>query len=501
MNRLRESARQFVKENGGILYDAPAHGAIMERVRSLDARSVLPERWREPVGKILAQDEAWSGNREQVDAFLRRAADVDSQRTELTRTAGGQSTGAEQLPAWNGWREDAVRVLDDAKALRQEIPRRELAAHLGFIGASTDAVDRTQELLAERIAEDEEALAAAQQRLRELERIAEDARIAAENARIAADRAWDEREAEEERRERNARDRQEGGTLPGRDASQRVTRAERAANKLADRLDACMERRDKLLERAESRLSSVSPVVKLGRAHASWRREADRALKGGRELLGNEKYGPYLDRLGGRAKIEAAIARLEKAAVIDHLPARIVAECEKLDERLRETGRHRFFLPEHERLCERMSHAHHAVRDTAAYRFIGKELDMRKDMGRQAERLDDEMDRILGCVREHETAPVRDRPFVQQENYRDWRYRAESAVAGAKAILADGREYALHFKEAPDLRETLKTVAAALEGQLRAESAEWESIESERLRIAREQRLSRDRSQGHGFSM
>ena len=59
-------------------------------------------------------------------------------------------------------------------------------------------------------------------------------------------------------------------------------RAEREATKLADRLDTCMERRDRLLERAESKLRSSQPVVDLGRAPARWRREADRAIEAGR---------------------------------------------------------------------------------------------------------------------------------------------------------------------------------------------------------------------------
>ena len=134
-----------------------------------------------------------------------------------------------------------------------------------------------------------------------------------------------------------------------------LVRADREARKLTGRLDACLEKRDALLERAERKLFSLQPVVELGWRYARWHREAERALGSGRELLGNDRYADHLSALGGRATIERAVERIERAAVLDHLPARVVAACETLDDRVRETGRHRFFLPEHERACDLMS--------------------------------------------------------------------------------------------------------------------------------------------------
>ena len=83
------------------------------------------------------------------------------------------------------------------------------------------------------------------------------------------------------------------------------------------------------------------------------RRSAPR--RSGHELLGNDRYADHLSALGGRAKIERAVERIEHAAVLDHLPAEVVAACETLDDRVRETGRHRFFLPGHKRACDLMS--------------------------------------------------------------------------------------------------------------------------------------------------
>ena len=102
-----------------------------------------------------------------------------------------------------------------------------------------------------------------------------------------------------------------GGRMPAAlaqvlDDHRPLVRSEREATKLADRLDACMKKRDELLERAGDRLSYGQPVTELGRPHGRWRREAGAALKAGRELIGNERHAVHLDALGGRSPVERA---------------------------------------------------------------------------------------------------------------------------------------------------------------------------------------------------
>ena len=67
---------------------------------------------------------------------------------------------------------------------------------------------------------------------------------------------------------------------------------------------------------------------------------------------------------------------------------------------------------------------------------------------------------------------MEDRPFTQRRDYRHWRERADSAVADAQAILAEEKEYTLHFDDNPGLGETLKTLSAPIERPLREERAE-----------------------------
>ena len=434
---LMGSTREFGERTGGMRYDAPGYGALMERVRALDERPGLPARVREMVDVVLDYDER--RGRDRGGAFPEAAERVESARDGMPPSAG------------------------------------------------PDGIEERQKEIREQIARDEQARIAAEEERRAAERARIDDNLARATERLRA-------VFEEEREAANRRNR---ATTPSHEESQYSARAAREATRLADRLDACLERRDRLLERAEGKLESNRPVVDLGRVHARWRREADRVIEAGRKLLQDERYAPHLDALGGREKIEAAVARLEGARVLDHLPARIAAEWEKLEDRVRETGSHRFFLPEHESACARMDRVY--PRDDVAHRFVKDELGMRERMGRQVERLDDVANRLTECALERGRAVRQDIPFLRQESYADWRFRAERVVEAANEILAYEGEYAPHFAQDPKLRETVRTMSAALGRSLAGESPEWERIGEERIETERQRRL--DRSQDRGFSM
>ena len=273
-----------------------------------------------------------------------------------------------------------------------------------------------------------------------------------------------------------------------------LVRADREARKLTGRLDACLEKRDALLERAEKKLFSQQPVVELGWRYGRWHREAGRALGSGHELLGNDRYADHLAALGGVTKIERAVERIERAAVLDHLPARVVAACEILDDRVRETGRHRFFLPEHERACDLMSAELYRIQDGAAKAFVKNELAMREKMSERAQLLDKTKTLLKDCQQERDSAATDALPFVQQENYGAWRLRAERAVDNARAMLADEAGNAPFFEEDPDLRQTL-AAWLPLDRTTWKEREDWERIKREQSEKA-QQEQRRDRSRG-----
>ena len=275
-----------------------------------------------------------------------------------------------------------------------------------------------------------------------------------------------------------------------------LVRADREARKLAGRLDACLEKRDALLERAKQKLFSQQPVVELGWRYGRWHREAGRAEEAGRELLGNDRNAAHLAALGGRAKIERAVERIERAAVLDHLPARVVAACETLDDRVRETGRHRFFLPEHERACDLLSYSvsHTRIRHDAASAFVKNELAMREKMSERAQLLDKTKTLLEECQQERDLAATDALPFVQQENYGAWRYKAQLAVDNARAMLADEAGNAPFSEEDPDLRQTL-AAWLPLDRTMREEDEDWGRIKRERAE-QKQQEQRRDRSRG-----
>ena len=273
-----------------------------------------------------------------------------------------------------------------------------------------------------------------------------------------------------------------------------LVRSEREAGKLAGRLDACLEKRDALLERAKQKLFSQQPVVELGWRYARWHREAERALGSGRELLGNDRYADHLSALGGRAKIERAVERIERAAVLDHLPAEVVAACETLD-RPRPGDRPAPLLPAGAQeslrpdVLQRPRRRGEGVREE-------RTLNAREDE-RAAQLLDKTKTLLEECQQERDRTATDDLPFVQQENYGAWRYKAQLAVDNAKSMLADEKELAPFFKENPGLRQTL-AAWRPLDRTMWDEREDWERIKRER---AEQKRLEQRRSRSQGISM
>ena len=163
--RLARSARAFEERTGGIGYDAPTHGASMARARALDARPDLPEGRRKTVDALLRQDARLGKDRQRVGAFLDAAAEVE-----------------------DGRRAAAAGMVEEAKAIRKDIPQPQLVAHLSAFGAGPDGVEKKERKIRERIAREEAARRAA-----ERARAAEDSRRWSEDiqARMwaAADRA------------------------------------------------------------------------------------------------------------------------------------------------------------------------------------------------------------------------------------------------------------------------------------------------------------------------
>ena len=144
--RLDRSAKAIARETGGIAFDAPGYPDLMERVRSLDARTGLPERRREWIRGLIDRDALWTRDRDRVTRFLERAGaflrgrgDLADDILALVRPDGSASPN--RGPG-HGWRAEGNALLREAKAIGEEIPDHELAAHLKAAGEEPDAADR-----------------------------------------------------------------------------------------------------------------------------------------------------------------------------------------------------------------------------------------------------------------------------------------------------------------------------------------------------------------------
>ena len=424
-------------------------------------------------------------NRARIEAFLRRAPQIERRHMELSIAAIGQDA-AESAAARRDWLGDARTVRDEGEALERDIPKGELEEHLAACGASPFEIGSRTHAIRTGVGLVEKDLAE-QARREAAERAKQDAERAREEERVRAAQAEQSR-----RRERTP---PEGGTLPGPDAPQPSDHDRRAAAKLAARLDDCLARRETLLERAETTLHPSRPVADLGRPHAAWRRTANRAIAAGRELLGNPRYAPLLDAHGGRDRIEAATACLGKAALFDNMPAPIARAWEAVEDRVRETGRHRYFLDEHHTAWIRTFLWPGSIRGDAARRFVKEEAALRERMDAREGRLRGVADRLRACAAEREAAPDGP-PFVERAGYGEWRARAREAVGEAERILGEREAFALHFADRPGLEAELGELSSALGLAMDGESAQWERIEAERARVeAERERIERERRQ------
>ena len=160
MDVLSSVVQQWADETGGIGFDSRAYAALMERARSLDARPHLPEGLRDTVDGLLARDERWALNRDRVEAFLVRAAELERARNALTQMSVTTTSFEERRQAREDCRQKEQEVLDEAAALGKDVPQHELAAHLGAAGASPDAVREREEEIRNRITQEQERQAA-----------------------------------------------------------------------------------------------------------------------------------------------------------------------------------------------------------------------------------------------------------------------------------------------------------------------------------------------------
>ena len=187
MDRLAEMAETWAAKMGGIAFDAPEHDELIERVRSLDARPRLPDHVRKAVHGHLDRHGRLEKNRGDIKVFLDRTSRLLRDRGRLARTAPEDRAQAGLPLTWEAWKQNADALLANAEAIGQDIPERELVAHLAAAGAAPDGIDEMTAKIAGRIEQDKQARAATERE----RKAGEQARVAAEQQRLEEERKQD----------------------------------------------------------------------------------------------------------------------------------------------------------------------------------------------------------------------------------------------------------------------------------------------------------------------
>ncbi|MDE0698981.1 MAG: AAA family ATPase [Boseongicola sp.] len=118
---------------GGIAFDAPAWGVLMEQVREIESKGDLPDAVRGEAGRLKGLDERWKRGRADVADVMDRA---ETSMRAHERLAPGHA---------GAWIEEAGETARRGHELADGMTARELAAHLVADGRKPDAFDRAME--------------------------------------------------------------------------------------------------------------------------------------------------------------------------------------------------------------------------------------------------------------------------------------------------------------------------------------------------------------------
>ena len=144
---------------GGIAFDAPAWGALMEQVRELDSREGVADAVRGEAGRLKGLDERWTRKRGAVAGVMDMA----------DRTLGAHEGLAPERAG--AWIEEAAGTVGLGRSVTEDMTDRELAAHLAADGRKPDAFAKAMDGI--------EALAAREEAERERRQLADDVLVLA----------------------------------------------------------------------------------------------------------------------------------------------------------------------------------------------------------------------------------------------------------------------------------------------------------------------------------
>ncbi len=272
-------------------------------------------------------------------------------------------------------------------------------------------------------------------------------------------------------------------------------KANRRAERLAETICSCRDRRQELLERAAGKLDHGEPFLNIGRRHRNWTRQAARAIEAGKEL--RESTEPPLLHPDRMADVGAALERIRKAAVLDGLPPRMVQDWEAFTDRAAEAGGHRFFVPGYEDLCDRMDEF--SPGNAATGMFMSREASTCREMRNRQDALNRE-ERTGAKLRQEREDGGPD--FVGSVHYRTWRDNAEYWVKTAGTTLEKSPDLEPFLVRDPALKESLERNIRSLSERLEIDTPAWNEIEERRAqKIMQEMELRKAREKDLGYDI
>ena len=136
---LVEPIRAYEERTGGIALDAEEFDELIRRLRALEGRPGLTEKWHARSRGWLDRDARLRRDRDRVARFLTQAGGFVRERVALDE-ALMKSHGLGLGPGDPGWRAEGRALAAEGKAIAGAIAERELAAHERASGGEPGAV-------------------------------------------------------------------------------------------------------------------------------------------------------------------------------------------------------------------------------------------------------------------------------------------------------------------------------------------------------------------------
>ena len=453
---------------------------VMARAAALAQIEDLPEDMRRFTDTMLAEHEGHLARDREVRGLVERVRDHWRRWPELGWAASAQGLPIEQLPEHDAWREEGAALLQegrslveaDGEAAHREVVHRVVAHHLHAMpGARAGLEEAVKTLERTRLLDDAERFERAWHALRA--RAAETGvpelhaldypRVAELGERLEADEGLD------------ARIRQVVAEWREVDSAQ-VALAEEVRT-LPGRIAAWRERHADLPQDEPGGLDPKHP------ARRAWREEGAKLEAMARDMLRPEDaHASYLDAVDGqRASIRQAAEEVRNA-LRDERRRAFGWLTKEVNRQARKTRTEAFHVPRYD---EMVAEAQALSGQEALPARTQEAVASRLDYHTRCETICEEI-RNARLRADELTAECPERPATLA-SLRDWRKRAESMIAEARAMLAKKGAHAPHLAAMPDERKALVTAKSSLESALVAVKARETNVLSAVVRRSAEE--------------